>query len=265
MNISANRTGLFLQAGSVILLLLAWQLTAWLRPEWTFFIGSPGGVVQAVVEPEIAARLPYDTFITLYQALLGFALGTATGTVLGLSLWLSRTSYQIVRPYLVFLASIPIFALGPILIFWFGTDLASKVALVFIATFSVATIQAYQGALACDINLIRLGVAFGATKSKLFTKIIAPSAFVWTLGAAKINISLALVASVVGEMIASRRGLGNLLVTAEGLYDIDLMLACIFMISGLAIALNGAIYPLEKWASKGTSPVQQLEVPAHTS
>ena len=179
----------------------------------------------------------------------------------GLCLWLSRAAFTIARPYLIFIGSVPIFALGPVFVFWFGTEFGSKLALVVVATFSIAVLQAYQGAQECDGNLIRLAVAFRATKSQILRGLVAPSAVTWVLAGVRINISMALVGSVVGELISSRHGVGNLLLVAEGLYNINLLLGGILLIGLIAILLNWAMSPIESWSRKfnpraGASPFE---------
>jgi NitT/TauT family transport system permease protein len=249
------------QAGSILSLVVLWQVIATLRPDWAFFIGSPLGILEALSDPPILARLPGDVLITSWQAISGFLLGVGAGTLVGLGLWLSRAAFTIARPYLIFIASVPIFALGPVFVFWFGTEFGSKLALVVVATFSIAVLQAYQGAQECDGNLLRLAVAFRATKRQILWGLVAPSAVTWVLAGVRINISMALVGSVVGELISSRRGVGNLLLVAEGLYNINLLLGGVLLIGLVAIILNWAISPIERWGRKfnpraGASPFE---------
>jgi NitT/TauT family transport system permease protein len=238
------------QAASVLAFVALWQAFAGLRPDWAFFVGSPWGILRALSEPAILARLPGDILTTSWQAIAGFTLGVGAGTIFGLCLWLSRAAFVIARPYLIFIGSIPIFALGPVFVFWFGTEFGSKLALVVVATFSIAVLQAYQGAQECDANLVRLAAAFRATKSQILWQLVGPSAVTWVLAGARINISMALFGSVVGELISSRRGVGNLLLVAEGLYNINLMLGCILLIGLIAIASNFVMSPIEKWSRK---------------
>lgn len=242
-----------LQIFSLAVLLGAWQGFVFVRPDFSFVTGSPLGVIHALTTAPILDRLPLDALLTTGQALIGFVIGTGAGTLLGLSLWLSRSLLQIAKPYLIFLGAVPIFALGPIFVFWFGTELVSKVALAVVATFSLAALQAYQGARLCDPNLVRLGIAFGASRLQLLAKLIAPSALTWVIGASRINIGAALLASVVGEFISSRAGLGNLLIYAEGLYDINLMLGSVLCIGTIAVLLNSIVNPVENWVRR-TSP-----------
>ncbi len=239
-----------LQAGLFLMLLAAWQAAAMLHPEWAFFCGSPLGVIEAIRVPETWARLPYDALLTTGEAVAGFLLGVTLGTAFGLLLWLSRTAFLIAQPYLAFLGALPIFALGPIFAFWFGTGLTSKVALGVVATFSLAAIQAYQGARECDPNLIRLGVAFGASRFQILAKLVIPSSLSWVLAGARLNIGMAMLAAVVGEFISSEAGLGNLLVLAEGLYNINLMLACIGALGLIAILLQRLTIPVERWVRR---------------
>jgi NitT/TauT family transport system permease protein len=226
--------------------LALWQAVISAHPEWAFFIGSPLGVVEAIRVPETLQRLPYDILLTAIEAAGGFAIGVTLGTTLGLLLWLSRTAFFVIRPYLVFLGALPIFALGPIFAFWFGTGLTSKLALGAVATFSLAAIQAYQGAREIDPNLIRLGVAFGARRFQILRKLVIPSSVVWVLAGARLNIGMAMLAAVVGEFISSQAGLGNLLVLAEGLYNVNLMLACIGALGALAIVFQWLTIPIER-------------------
>jgi len=235
----------FLQIVSFLLLLIFWQSAIFLHPEWSFFCGSPIGILQATLASGTFQRLPHDVLLTTAEAVGGFVIGVTVGTCVGLLLWLSRTAFAVAQPYLAFLGALPIFALGPILAFWFGTGLLSKVILGAVVTFSLAAVQAYQGARECDSNLIRLAVAFGASKFQVFVKLVIPSALTWVLAGARLNIGMAMLAAVVGEFISSQAGLGNLLVLAEGLYNINLMLACISALGIIAILLQLLLRPVE--------------------
>ena len=247
-----------LQVLLLILLLAVWQGAIWLHPSWAFFCGSPLGMVNALMTPETLQRLPHDALLTAGEAVGGFFIGVALGTAFGLMLWLSRTAYVVAQPYLAFLGALPIFALGPIFAFWFGTGLISKLALGTVATFSLAAIQAYQGARECDPNLIRLGLAFRATRFQILAKLVIPASLTWVLAGARLNIGMAMLAAVVGEFISSQAGLGNLLVLAEGLYDVNLMLVCIAALGVIAIVLQWLIIPAERWVHRSSLDVSSI-------
>src|SRR2546429_6720631 len=115
-----------------VIVLGCWQLFVRLSPQAEFFLGSPLRIVREIGVLWSAGNLINDVFGTAGEALTGFVAGSFLGTVLGLSLWYSRVVYAMAKPYIIALGSIPVFALGPMLIFWFGTGFISKAVLAFL-------------------------------------------------------------------------------------------------------------------------------------
>jgi len=146
--------------------------------------------------------------------------------------------------------------LGPILIFWFGTGFASKAVLAFLSTVVIAIVQAYTGASDVDPNLVRLMRVFRANRSQIFAKLIAPSAMIWVLAGVRINIGMALLGAFIGEFIASSRGLGHLIIVAEGLFNISQIWVGVFAILIVALFFQALANPLEKWARRWQPGVQ---------
>lgn len=184
-------TKLVLQAAPAIVLLAAWQVLVSAVPSYDFTVGSPLGISREFYTLAAEGNLPRDIGVTTLEAVLGFLSGSTIGTTVGLALWGSRRVYEIARPYLIALGSVPVFALGPALIFWFGTGIWSKVVLGFLVTFVIAVVQAHTGAMEADPNLLRLIKAFGGTRVQVFAKIIVPSATIWVLSGIRINIGMA--------------------------------------------------------------------------
>lgn len=233
-----------------VVVLVLWQFGVSYAPKLDFTMGSPIGIIQEIGVLIKAGTLFRDFGATLLETILGFLAGTVIGTVLGLLLWGTRTAYDLLRPYLLALGALPIIALGPMMIFWFGTGMLSKVILGFLATVVVAITQSYSGASEADADLLRMVQAFGGTRRQAFCKIVLPSAALWVVAGVRINVSMALLGAFVGEFIASRMGLGHLIITAEGLYNVNqiwvgvggiLLIACLFHLNAL---------PLEAWANK---------------
>jgi NitT/TauT family transport system permease protein len=241
---------LAIQISPAILFVTLWQLLILASPSYEFVMGSPIGILKEFFELLKAGTLLRDFFITTLEALLGFISGTVLGTATGLALWLSAKVYEVARPYIVALGSVPVFALGPVLIFWFGTGILSKVVLGFLATFIIAVVQAHTGACEADSNLLKLIKAFGGTRVQTFKKIIVPSATIWVLAGIRINISMALLGAFIGEFISSNMGLGNLIIVAEGLYNVNQIWVGVFCIILIALSFNWAVTPIEKWANR---------------
>ena len=193
----------------------------------------------------IDGSLPYDFGVTFIEALAGFALGNFFGSLIGLSLWYSRTAFSISRPYIVALGSAPLFALAPILVIWFGTGILSKILIAALSTVFVALFQSYTGASEVNSEYLRLMQTFGATKQQTFRKVIAPSSIVWVISAFKLNVGFAILGAFIGEYISSNRGLGHLILVASGLFDISLVLCSVLLLVCVALVFNYAISRVE--------------------
>jgi NitT/TauT family transport system permease protein len=239
-----------MQVAPAVILISLWQIIATANPAYDFTVGSPLGVARELRTLATSGNLVRDFGVTALEAVLGFATGTMLGTSVGLAMWTSRIFFMISRPYLVALGAVPVFAFGPVLIFWFGTGIWSKVVLGFLSTFIVALTQAYTGATEADPNLLRLTRAFGGTRTQMFFKIIVPSAALWVLSGIRLNIGMALLGAFVAEFISSRMGLGHMIIIAEGLYNVNQIWVGVIGIMALAILFHSFTLPIERWANR---------------
>lgn len=249
MKVSKFKT-LSLQSLPALLILSFWQIVITLNPKSEFFIGSPIGIINEFLVLLHGGNLLRDFGVTASEAILGFLAGSIVGTMFGLALWSSRLVYTVSKPYLVMLGSIPVFALGPVLIFWFGTGIWSKVVLGFLSTFVIAIVQAHTGASETDKNLLALVKAFGGTQRQAFLKIVVPSATIWVLAGVRLNIGMALLGAFIGEFISSRMGLGHIIIVAEGLYNVNQIWVGILGIVIIALIFHGFTTPVETWAKR---------------
>ena len=243
-------TEIALQLLPAVVVLSVWQAIVSNTPRFDFTVGSPAGIVREFQVLVSAGNFWRDFGVTVLEAILGFLTGTIIGTLVGLAMWTSKSVFMVARPYLVALGSVPVFALGPVLIFWFGTGIWSKVVLGFLSTFVIALTQAYTGATEADPNLLRLTKAFGGTRSQAFSKIIVPSATIWVLSGIRLNIGMALLGAFIGEFISSRMGLGHLIIIAEGLYNVNQIWVGVIGIMSIAIFFHSCTLPIERWASR---------------
>lgn len=228
---------LFIQAMMILLVLGLWE--AGVRLGWisAFLFGSPAGIAGYAAKSLADGSLLYDTWVTVFEATLGFVLGTAVGSVLGLSLWYSPFVARTVEPIVVAFNSVPKIAFAPIIILWFGTGLTSKVALAISLTAIVALIAAYQAAKDADTDLQGLMVTLGANKHQIFYNVIVPSSLPAIVATFRINVGFGLVGAVVGEFISSQRGLGHLIFTASSLYDLNTVWVGLFTLMAVGFVL----------------------------
>ncbi|WP_414703037.1 ABC transporter permease [Polaromonas sp. UBA4122] len=202
-----------------------------------FLFGSPVGIARFAGKSIVDGSLLYDTWVTVFEATLGFVIGTVVGSLLGLSLWYSPFIARTVEPIVVAFNSVPKIAFAPIIILWFGTGLTSKVALAISLTSIVALIAAYQAAKDADLDLQGLMVTLGANKHHIFYNVIVPSSLPAIVATFRINVGFGLVGAVVGEFISSQRGLGHLIFTASSLYDLNTVWVGLFTLMAVGFVL----------------------------
>lgn len=245
------------QAGCVAMFLLIWEAAAQAGLVSPFLVGSPGGIFKVLVSVTRSGALFVDTGYTLYAAILGFVLGTAFGSVIGLALWYSPLVARLIEPFIVSINSVPKIAFAPIIVLWFGTGLTAKVVLAISLTAIVGLIAAYEAAKDADPDLQSLLLTLGADKHDVFFKVVAPSTLPHILSTFRINVGFGLVGAVVGEFISSEHGLGHMIFTASSLYDLNSVWAGLFMLMLIGFALYFAIDVFERkllpWKQSSTA------------
>ncbi|CAN5692049.1 ABC transporter permease [soil metagenome] len=225
--------------------IIVWHFVTYGDQQRQFIFSSPEKVFQALVRTIQSGELLVNCQVTIMEALIGFALGTTVGAVVGLSLWYSRLVAQVSKPYVTALATVPIFALAPVIISWFGIDILSKIALAFLSTVTVAIVQSYQGAMSVDPRFLRMMQVVGATRWQTFKSVVVPSSVIWVLNAMKLNIGLALMGAFIGEFISSEHGLGYMIVKASGLYDQATVFVGVLALIVIALVLTFLVEQLE--------------------
>jgi NitT/TauT family transport system permease protein len=251
-----------LQAAAVIGFFTLWEIGV--RAGWisAFLVGSPFGIFAEARKMLMSGDLLSDTWYTLFEAILGFVIGTIFGSLLGLALWYSAFVARLVEPFIVAINSVPKIALAPIVVLWFGTGLVSKVMLSVSLTAIVALIAAYQAAKDADVDLQSLLISMGADKHQVFFKAVVPSTLPSIIATFRINIGFGLVGAVVGEFISSQRGLGHLIYTASSLYDLNTVWVGLFTLMIMGFVLYYVIDLVERTSLpwKQSNTVHQVQV-----
>jgi len=235
-----------LQALAVIGFFAAWEVGVRIGWVSAFLVGSPLGIFTIGWKMIVSGELLSDTWFTLFEAILGFVIGTIAGSLLGLALWYSVFVARLVEPFIVAINSVPKIALAPIIILWFGTGLVSKVALAVSLTALVALIAAYQAAKDADTDLQALLISMGANKHQIFYKAVVPSTIPSIIATFRINIGFGLVGAVVGEFISSQHGLGHLIYNASSFYDLNTVWVGLFALMLVGFALYYVIDLIER-------------------
>ena len=232
--------------GLLAALILLWEVGSrlgWIDP---FFFSSPSEIWRTAVTKWQAGSLWRDIAYTGSSTLLGFVLGTVIGSVAGLTFWFSRPVALVAEPWLIVLNALPKLALAPVLVIWFGIGFSSKVILAFLMTVVVSAMSAYGGVQAVDPALETLLVSLGARRRQIFFRLVVPSALPSVITGLRVNIALAMAGAIVGEFIASDRGLGRMIVYAGTIFDLKLVWVGVVVLSIVSVLMYAGVVLLEK-------------------
>jgi NitT/TauT family transport system permease protein len=239
------------QIGILVGAITLWQVAAdhgWIDG---FFWSKPSAVYETLIKFFTAGEAWTDIGYTFRSTIFGFLLGTASGSLIGLSFWWSRNYATIAQPYLICFHSLPKLALAPLVILIFGIGLASKVAIATALTIIVSALTTYAGVKALDSDQERLFYSLGASRMQVFRKLVVPFCLPWIISVLRINIGLALTGAIVGEFIAAQHGLGRAILYAGNTYDIALVWVASLVLSMLAVTMYGAVSWIERLLRKG--------------
>ena len=194
----------------------------------------------------INGSLLVHTLVTLTEVLLGLLAGTSVAVVLGYAIAKSRLFEQLVSPYLVATQAIPIVAIAPLLVIWFGPGVFSKVLICGLIVFFPVLVNTVVGLRAVPTPLHDLMGSLRATRIQTLRYLELPAALPILLGGLRIGATLSVIGAVVGELVGSNQGLGFLVNVARGQYDTALVFVAVFTLIALALALYGAVTLLER-------------------
>jgi NitT/TauT family transport system permease protein len=226
--------------------LLAWELVSRLSGLPAFILPAPLEVAVRFWKALTDGSLLVHTAVTLTEVLLGLLSGTAAALVLGYAIAKSRLFERLVAPYLVATQAIPVVAVAPLLVIWFGPGMFSKVLICALIVFFPVLVNTVVGVRAVPRPLHDLMGALHATPVQTLRYLELPAALPILLGGLRIGATLSVIGAVVGELVGSDRGLGFLINVARGLYDTALVFVAVFTLVAMALALYGIVSFLER-------------------
>jgi len=258
------------QAGVLVTVFALWHLltTPGLLPNFVFsddsqaafFFGEPLKIFARIGRWFFVTRDIYEHLaVTLLETVLAFGLGTALGLACGLWLALSPLAAAIFDPYIKALNSMPRVILAPIFAVWFGLGVASKVALGITLVFFIVFFNVYQGVREVSPVVLDNARMLGADRRQLLRHVYLPSAMSWVFSSLHTSVGLAFVGAVVGEYLGSAKGVGYLILQAEGTFDINTVMAGILVLTGFALLLDALVGAIEKRLMKWQPRAAQTE------
>lgn len=226
-----------------------WQFAAG-RLINAFFTSSPTAIAARLWEWILDGTVLTNLLFTVQAMVLGFVIGSLSGIVVGFVLGRIPFLAQVLDPLIVSVYSLPKIALAPLFILWFGIGLLSKVVLAAVIVFFFLFYNTYSGVREVDRELVDVVRLMGGTRRHILTKVVLPSAATWIFAGLRLAVPYSLIGAVVGEIVASNRGLGYLLKRSSGVFDTAGVFASLVILMVIATVLNMAVNQFERRTSR---------------
>ncbi len=228
--------------------MLAWEAVVRWRGYPPFILPSPTLVWSKFVSVAGDGTLARHTAVTILEIAVGLMVGLFMALSVGYALGKNQTLERVVSPYIVASQSVPIVAIAPLLIIWFGSGLTSKILVVALITFFPTLVSTIVGIRSVDSDLRDLMRSLRASRWQTFRLLELPSALPVLFGGLKLSVILAVVGAVVGEFVGSDVGLGFLINLSRGVLDTPLMFVAIFMLVIIAQFLYLSVSIIEYYS-----------------
>jgi NitT/TauT family transport system permease protein len=247
------------QVALIFIVIAAWHFGSG-RLFDPFFVGNPVGVAKVLIEDLGDPRFWNDLRVTGTEMTFGYLLGGLSGIALGVLFARWRLAADIFDPFFAGLNSLPRIALAPLLVIWFGIDMASKVVLAATLVFFLTFFTTLSGIRNIDPALIDVARLVGASDRQIFRYVMLPGAAAWVINGLKMSLPYALIGVIVGEFLVASSGLGYRLNFYSTSYNTNGTFAMLLVMMVLMMGLNTLMVLLERyalrWRSEMTATIQ---------
>ena len=237
------------QIGFLVFFFAQWEISARLGWIDSFILSQPSRILETLRNMS-QNHLMMHVGVTLYETLTGFVLGVLLGVAIAVVLWWSGFVSRVAEPYLVVLNSLPKIALGPVIIIVVGAGTEAIIFMALAISLIVTVLEMLAGFRATNPESIKMARTFGATKRQVFTKIVFPSNINTLFNSLKINIGLSLVGVIAGEFLVSKAWLGYLIVYGGQVFQLDLVMSSVLILSVMAALMYQSVVLLQKFVSR---------------
>jgi NitT/TauT family transport system permease protein len=247
------------QIAVIVTVIAAWHLGSG-RLFDPFYVGSPIGVAKVLVDDFGDPRFWNDLRVTGTEMTLGYLVGGLSGIALGILFARWRLAADIFDPFFTGLNSLPRIALAPLLVIWFGIDMASKVVLAATLVFFLTFFTTLSGIRNVDQALVDVARLMGASDRQIFRYVMLPGAAAWIINGLKMSLPYALIGVIVGEFLIASSGLGYRLNLYSTSYNTNGTFAMLLVMMALMMGLNALMGLVERhalrWRAETTATVQ---------
>lgn len=225
----------------LVVFVAVWQFLADKGMINPLFFSSPKQVWTDTVEMFSTGYIFTHIKVTLYAAFVGLFYGIVFGTLTALLVGNNKILAYIVEPIFVGIHGLPLLALGPLFVVWFGIGIKSKIFMATISVFFLVFFNIYAGFQDVDIQLIQTLKLMRASKMQIMLKVILPSCIPWLIASLKAGVGAAVLGAIVGEYLGATAGLGWVIQMAGGYYNITRVISCVILLMVIMFILNAIV------------------------
>jgi NitT/TauT family transport system permease protein len=230
--------------GAFVVVVVVWEALVNILAIPAYFIPAPHRIAEVLVTD--FSSLCFHAGITLIEAVAGFVIGSALGGLLGIIFAYSPVISRAVLPYAVAANTIPVVAIAPIIILWFGNDIESKIVVTAFLSFFPLSINMMKGLKSYDPLVAELFHVCAASPWQRFWRMRIPFALPYVFVGLKLNVTFAVIGAIVAEFVQADKGLGFVIMTTYRLLNMPKLWAAMFISSVIGILFYGAIALAER-------------------
>jgi len=231
---------------SLLGLFALWQLMVMVTKFPNFILPTPSSVFQALSN-NTRWQWYNQALTTTFEILGGFTLAAVLGIIIGVLVAWSEFTNRLIMPFLVFFNSLPKIAMAPLFLIWLGYGVIPNIWISFFVSFFPVVVNTAAGVLEIDPEMVEFARLFKASKLTIYFRIRVPHALPYIFAGLKVASTLAVIGAIVGEFIASSRGLAALIMQAQTTLATEAIFGSLLWISVIGLGLFGLVSLLQKW------------------
>jgi NitT/TauT family transport system permease protein len=227
-----------------VLALLIWHFSVVLFGIKEYILPTPLAAIKALFDPKY--RWSFNFLTTFYEVVGGFILSAVVGVILGVAIVWSDWLKRAILPFLVFVNTLPKIAVAPLFMIWFGYGILPNILIVVLISFFPMVINTATGLVAVEEDLLDLVGVLHATKWQKLRLIQLPNSLPYIFSGLKITSTTAVVGAIVGEFIASDKGLGSVIISSQTTLSTPAIFGSLIWITLIGMGLFWGVEVLEK-------------------
>lgn len=239
-----NDRGWLAPAALIAVLVAVWEVAVRVSGVPTWLLPAPSDVARSLVYDR--DMLLTNALVTLSEVLIGFALALCAGISLGIAVYRSATLDRVLYPIIIASQTIPIPAIAPLLLVWFGYGILPKVLVTALVGFFPIVVNTVEGLRSTDRDVVNLLRSFGASSGKVFRLAEFPSSLPFIFAGARIAVAVCVIGAVFGELVGAKAGLGYLMTRAIAQFETPRLVAAIVLLSIMGTGLFALIGQIER-------------------